>query len=549
MGNLEKQSGRAAGRRLPEVIVLAVILLVQAGMMAYFGQQKTGYHEDEMATYELSNLPGGFLYKTEDFLENWHPGDFFQYPLTSDGERVFDYSIPYHNQEGDVHPPLYYYVIHTVSSLFPGTFSKWIGLVPNFLLCMTAAVLLYLTALRVAGSRPLALLICAVWALGPGAMTTAVFIRMYALLTVWCLALVLAHLRAYREAEETGRLKWSTLALLLACTAAGILTQYFFLIFCFFLCGCFFLYLALRRRWGTLVRYTAAEFAAIGLSAAYFPRMFYHIFGGYRGKQAIENAFTLDQYVVHGRTVCSVISRELMGGWLLEITAVLAAAAAVCVLRRLFRGPAGEAGGPAADTRRSVLPAAALAATAAGYLIVVVKVAPFQEDRYYLCVYPLIVLALIFTAHAAGRCLLRNSRVLLPLLAAVFLGITALSYRQPAVNYLYPEMTERAEALAPYAGERVVCLNGDFSWAPDRWLTEYGQYSEVYYCDLWDFDSLDGARDSRDLSEGFLLYAVWPETTTEERLFEVIGEHLPVRNYELVTDIGCRVYYVTLEEA
>ena len=552
MDRLKRRAGREGRCRadLPAALLLILILLAQAGMMVHFGLQKQGFHEDEMATFELANLPGGFLHLRDGFLNSWQPGDFFAYPLTVDAERAFDYSIPYHNQEVDVHPPLYYYVIHTASSLVPGTFSKWVGIVPNILLCMLAAALLFRISRKISGSRALGLITAAAWALSVGAMTTAVFIRMYALLTVCCLLLVLVHLRAYQEAGDTGRLRWPTLLTLLACTAFGILTQYYFLVFCFFLCGCFFLYLAASRRWGALLRYAAAEVGAIAVSVAYFPSMLYHIFSGYRGEQAMENALSGDGYLSHVRTVASIISRGLFNGWIFELLLILALLLLIRCVGRLCR-PSGSGGGAEAflDWRREGLPLAALGLTACGYILVIARVAPYQVDRYYLCVYPLIVLLMVHGAFAAGKGFLKKRGVLLGLLAVLFLGVTALSYQRQTVNYLYPEFAEREEALSAYEGAKVICLNGDFAWAPDRWLTEYRQYDEVYRCGLWDFTGLAGARETGDLSGGFLLYAVWPDTTTEDRLFEVIGEYYPVMTHELVTSVGCRVYYVTLEDA
>ena len=548
MGIFNKQLSKTTQpARLAGALLLILIVLVQAGMILHFGEQKVGFHEDEMATYELSNLPGGFLHLTDGFLETWVPGDFFQYPLTADQQRAFDYSIPYHNQENDVHPPFYYYVIHTASSCFPGTFSKWIGIIPNLLFCMLATVLLFFLSQRLWGSSTLALITAAAWAWSVGAMSTAVFIRMYAMLTVCCLLLVLAHLRALEEAQK-GNLRGRTLLMLLACTFLGILTQYYFLVFCFFLCGLFFLYLALTKRWAFLLKYTAAEFGAIGLSVLYFPQMLYHIFSGYRGKQALENAVSSGQYLSHIRSVASIISKQLFNGWIVELILLLAAAAAVYGVKRFFFRRRSQTSGQWPFSLRQTLLVAAAGLVAAGYILVIVKVAPYQVDRYYMCVYPLIILVVVHALWAAAGCFIRKRQVLFPLVALCFLVITGLSYQRQSVNYLYPEYAQRAQALAPYQGASVIVLNGDYAWAPDHWLTEYRQYDEVYRCDLWDFSSLDSARDSRDLSDGFLLYAVWPETTTQERLFEVIGEHLPVKDYQLVTDIGCRVYYITLEE-
>jgi hypothetical protein len=550
METLKKQQDKPHYRKvLPTVLALLLILLVQSSMMVHFGQQKAGFHEDEMATYELSNLPGGFLHLTEGFLESWQPGDFFQYPLTSDEQRAFDYSIPYHNQEIDVHPPFYYYVIHTASSLFPGTFSKWIGIVPNMLFCMLATVLLFLISRLISGSIPLALITSMTWALSVGAMSTAVFIRMYAMLTVCCLLLVLMHLRAFREAEA-GKVGYLTLLGLLVCTALGILTQYYFLVFCFFLCGLFFLYLVVKKRWSSALKYVVAEFGAIGVSVLYFPQMLYHIFGGYRGKQAMENAVSSEAYLEHIRTVVSVISREVLNGWIGELIVLLAAAMLVSGVKKLLshNTPKTDSSKSSGWLRQGLLVAGA-GLTAAGYILVITKVAPYQVDRYFMCVYPLIVLVIVHTVCAVGSCFIKKQQILLPLTALLFLVITAVSYRQQTVNYLFPEYAQRAEALSAYEGASAIALNGDYVWAPDKWLPEYRQYSAVYRGSHKDYSGIAHAVKTRDLSDGFLLYAVCPEGSSEDVFFEEVEKYIDIKTCQLVTSIGCRVYYITLEEA
>lgn len=45
----------------------------------------------------------------------------------------------------DVYPPLFYILINIISSLFPNTFSKWIGLGLNIVCYIAIIALIYLT--------------------------------------------------------------------------------------------------------------------------------------------------------------------------------------------------------------------------------------------------------------------------------------------------------------------------------------------------------------------------------------------------------------------
>lgn len=230
---------------------LIVVLVVQLVMMCYFGGQKSGYHVDEIYTYELANYQETFFSNTEGLMESWVDGDFYREAMSLDGVGDLDYSIPYHNQEKDVHPPLYYFVIHTVSAFFGGTVSKWIGILPNMIFCLLTTVLFFLVGKRILPNQGLVLVVAAMWAWSVGCMSTAVFIRMYAMLTFFCMALVYIHVMALSDVKQ-GKFQKRTMGLLFLVTLAGILTQYYYLVFCFFLCGIFFLYLGLTKRWKLL---------------------------------------------------------------------------------------------------------------------------------------------------------------------------------------------------------------------------------------------------------------------------------------------------------
>ncbi|MEI3525679.1 MAG: hypothetical protein V8Q27_05755 [Eubacteriales bacterium] len=49
--------------------------------------------------------------------------DWFLSQSTVTEGHAFDYAIPYRNEEADVHPPFYYFLMHTLSSLVPGKLS------------------------------------------------------------------------------------------------------------------------------------------------------------------------------------------------------------------------------------------------------------------------------------------------------------------------------------------------------------------------------------------------------------------------------------------
>jgi hypothetical protein len=147
------------------VVILIAILCLQVVFMGYFGNLKQGFHEDEMATYTLSNYGQGFYHRTSELENTWVDSDILQDVLSVSGEEKFDYKMVYENQESDVHPPMYYFIIHTLSSLFEGRFTKWIGIAPNMFFCVLSSVMVFFIARRLMKNDFTALVAVGGWAL------------------------------------------------------------------------------------------------------------------------------------------------------------------------------------------------------------------------------------------------------------------------------------------------------------------------------------------------------------------------------------------------
>lgn len=543
-------------------LLLVLLLLIQGAMVVWFGSQKVGYHEDEMATYELANYPNFFFSTDEKNLETWQEGNAFQRALSVEGEERFNYAIPYHNQEQDVHPPLYYFIIHTLSSLVPGVFSKWIGILPNLVFTLLSTVLLFWIARQLFRSNALGLLAAAFWGVSVGCMSAAVYIRMYAMLTLACLLLVWAHLRAIEE-FRAGRLSPGTMVALALCTVLGTLTQYYFLVFCFFWCGCWFFYLLARRSWGALVRYVGTEFAALVVSVAIFPQMLRHIFSGSRGQEAFSNLSESGEYWPHLKSVLSVISSRLTGGWMKELVFLSIAIIALCTLNRILLHGAVHPhpdGGVEVSVNLHLeralslrisgegLVLLALGVTVAGYILLITKIAPNQLDRYYMCLFPFLAILLVALGEKSFGlfCKRRGARYLC--LGVILLLVTLFSYRSQSVNYLYKDWTVRAEQLSVYEGYPTIILNHSYSWAPDRYILE--RNSRTFQCKKNDLSSLAGLKSDPMLENGFLLYTVGTGVKNVDALVEKVREYLPIGEYQLVTSTGGDpVYFCTLEVA
>ena len=191
------------------ILAMTVLLLAQLGTLLYFGGKKAGFHEDELYTYYSSNKTAGLFVEDRQWMERDDlRNDFVVLP----GEG-FRYDVVWQMQSWDVHPPLYYFVFHTVCSLFPEVFSKWLGIGINLLFyigsyvvlayCVYTAVLYGVSKNEEQEKRAqgLSFVTCLFWGFSAAVISGVMFIRMYQQLTFFILLCLALHLKAIRKQD------------------------------------------------------------------------------------------------------------------------------------------------------------------------------------------------------------------------------------------------------------------------------------------------------------------------------------------------------------
>ena len=92
------------------VLFMLLLLMLQVIAAFCFCGQKTGYHYDEYYSYYSSNVSLGLGPWSQD----WKTGeDIFNEFAVLTGER-FNFSKVAEMQSYDVHPPVYYLLLHTL---------------------------------------------------------------------------------------------------------------------------------------------------------------------------------------------------------------------------------------------------------------------------------------------------------------------------------------------------------------------------------------------------------------------------------------------------
>lgn len=489
------ESGKVTERK-KFFICFLLLWVVQMAAAFYFCTQKQGFHEDEYYTYYSTARTNGFYVEDGQWMDRETcRNEFVVLP-----DQRFQYGLVRLVQSWDVHPPMYYWVFHTVASLVPNVFSKWIGLSVNLFFHGINIILLTCLSYLVGGcDGKLALFVTLFFGLSPAAMSGVVFIRMYEMLTTFVLLCALLHVRAVERNEA----KLSVVRCLLpmaAVTYIGFLTQYYFFIFLFYLAIAFGAWLLWRDRnlWNC-VRYGVSQGIAFVLAWLTYPSCLGQMFRGQRGAQATENFFDLSNTFSRIRFFWDLLNRYVFGH-LLSVFLFVIVLLAVMVHQRRKRvmpvgaedsaqnvtGHFGQAGGKFGVSYWILL----FAAT--GYFLTVSKTALLlgeTSNRYQLPVYGIIVL-LIFVAvrtlwKRAVAVFSMKNRKRTETVAVVFcLVVIAIGWWAENVVFLYPEDKEQTAYAAEHAAEGVPAV---YLYQPgEEWCiwdvtNELLAYPEVYF--------------------------------------------------------------------
>lgn len=402
-------------------IILSVIIILSLAISTFYMATKQGFHEDELLTYNLANSS-----KQLNVDGGWNSyDDFNEYLAVSENDR-FDYAQVYENQIIDAsHPPFYYALVHTVCSLFPGVFSKWLAYSINVLAMVGILILLFKIGKKVTGNNLYALIASGAYALSIACITTTIYLRMYATLTFFVLAFLYMSLVMY-EKKNTVRLPDCLMLTLIV--ILGILTQYYFILFAGLIVLVFLVFKIKERNIKDLVKYMVAAVIGAVIALCIYPYIISNVLGGNRGFGSLDisnlELVTIFTYLVYKLcTYVQILAKDL---FLNQI--------------RLFAVCAGFAVGAGIYFRfvkKHTLNRKAMfiIIPALVYFIGISLVSPFNSDRYVMASLPLISMLFTFAFIKIFE-LIKNEKVRLVLPASVVLA-SAIAFCTVTPYYIY----------------------------------------------------------------------------------------------------------------
>ena len=308
---------------LNTIIYIVSLLLIAFVMFSYIGQ-KDGFHEDEIYSYGSSNSKYSDIFYAsgdrdatnrtvneyiiadtfEETYENYkyykaHPDEFkaienekieTETPIWKTREEAKDYLIvsddeisnyisPYYHQTRDVHPPLFYFLVHFMSSLFAGTFTKYSIFLINIVFLLATCLLLR-KILILYNRKNLILPATLLYGLSMGAISMTIFLRMYAMLTFF---VTLYFYITAKIVKNDFKITKGLAVSLIFTTILGFLTQYYF---CIFILPVFVM-MAIRminlKKTKSLITYSVYHAISALVGVGLFPSSINHIFNSSRG--------------------------------------------------------------------------------------------------------------------------------------------------------------------------------------------------------------------------------------------------------------------------
>ena len=304
------------------LFIVSLILIVAVMFVSI--AQKEGFHEDEIYSYGSSNYKyGDIFYASADrdatnrvvakyimaddlskTIENIryyrsHPEEFdaleeaelraelpvwktpeeaTEYLTVSEGEEL-NYGSVYYNQSRDVHPPLFYSLVHFVCSFFVGTFSKYtiFGLNLAFFI---ATCFVIRGILKLYNREHLVVPAVLLYGLSMGAISTVVFLRMYSMLTFF----VMMYFYINVKIAKTGfKISKSTAFLLIITTVLGFLTQYYFCLFAISIFVIMMIRMLQIKDKKTAIKYAIYHIVSAIIGVGIFPSSIDHMLSSSRG--------------------------------------------------------------------------------------------------------------------------------------------------------------------------------------------------------------------------------------------------------------------------
>ncbi len=500
-------------------VLLSLVIVFSTCVFIFFSEQKEGYHCDEIYSHGLSNSTFHYEMKNPDGSIRWNTAEDIDAYMTVSDHR-FDYGNVYKNQAEDVHPPLFYIFMHTFSSFTPGEHSPYLAIITNMFFAAGTVIFLYLIVLKLSKKRTTALIAATIYAFSVNCINMVTYMRMYEMLTFFTTAAVYIHLKLLGNGYTMTR---KTALALGSVVFFGSLTQYYFFIFMAGLAIWAIVDMLKNKKRKELLVYLAVIAFTALIYVAIWPHVFKHLFASGRGEEAFYNM------VGSSFLLSFVFYLNVIGNGVGNLFSVFVIMASVVFLirtkikgQKIFRKFAAH---------KDIC---MLLFVIFFYFLIVLRVSPYQTDRYIAPIFPIlsvfVAFLLRYTCHGIEK---RGKKKLSTLVFCSLLvfgistGIYDAFYGNLGINresnYLYNISEEHQRIFDEHSGKKCVMIKQTEAYA--LWnMPDYKHFEETAFVAPDEIEMLSENNHLENETE-FILYMSIPADSEEniDRIKKVLG--------------------------
>lgn len=558
------------------LIAFIITIIITSICMFIFIGQKAGWHEDEMFSYGSSNYKYDNLFQRVGYKDefnqmvdekimsdNWiqtiknlvyyitHSNEFStelyeryasQIPvwktneqakeyMTVSSDEVFSYWSVYYNQSRDVHPPLFYMLVHLVSSLCLNHFSKYIIFAINLAFYIGSCFVIR-KILKLFDKDNLTAIVVLLYGLSMGGITTVIFQRMYMMLTFFVLTYLYLNLKICKNNFVIDK---KTKRKLVLTIVLGFLTQYYFCIYAVLLALVTACVMLKQKKFKELKRYIWCHALAAIIGVVLFPASIYHIFFSYRGVAGgLEEVSYIERLKEYFDLLFYSVSLPKILGY------AIASILGLLLIYKLITGK-----------RKDMILMISIPTIL--FIFIIAKIAPMVNIRYITPVLPIIIIAVIWIVVRIIDTILKailknkeisfivnNTGIIIAASIAIILSIYGLKNNEP--YFLYKECKQRIELASEYQNLKLVYVGESiFSHLQD--MEEFLRYHNSLLLNTWELEVLKDNEGLKDENEFILNMKCWI-SNYDENLQKVLT-YTNATSCELLVDDGqSRLYKV-----
>lgn len=471
---------------------LIIIILILIGIRVYFGYQKEDFFMDETFSYTLMNMKegAGMIQTAPEFNNIWISGEKIKNMLVVSKDEVLRYDIVYYNQTQDVHPPLYYFLLHTASALSFGNFTKWTGIILNILIFIGISFALYVIGKKVFKSTIWAFVLVAIYGVSTGAIFSTIFIRMYELLILFVLLYLNKIIDILKmNVIENKNISKKDIIQLVTIFVLGMLTHYHFIIISVLISLVLFIIMLFKKvKISRICTYVGINILGLLIYSAIYPSFYTHMFGTQRGTESTGNLLNLADYADRIKRGINVFDVNIFGEVGKIIIPIFILFITLAVIKKILENglkKVEEKDGKKEETEcidKYILGIVIISTIT--YFMLVGKIVPFMSIRYFLIIVPLIHIVLVYIFKFVMETLVKKEILRISMVVIIILGYMLISLTVAEKNeFLYKGSNNMYKEIEKTGVKDYIYYYNNF-YEVNSDITRYTKDVNVYFADI-----------------------------------------------------------------